>query len=587
MGERGPQRLSTDRLEKRGSWLAAKRRKEEPPPAPIPKRELPALQDSRDIGRLIRLIPGYDPYRGAEDCILDEAAACRAIDFFQQKLSHVKGEKAGKAFVLEDWEKAIVANLFGWKRKDNGRRRFRECFIEVARKNGKTPMAAGILLYMLFEDGEPGAEIYGAASEYKQAGLVFTHAWGMVRQEPELEARVKIFKGQAKAMELGQPGDPDYGIYRVISADAFSAHGFNTSACVVDELHTQPNAELVDALLTSTGARRQPLIIYITTSDFEREGSVCNQKEDYALQVRDGIIDDPSFLPVVYQSELEDDWTSEETWRKANPNLGVSVSLDYLKRECKRAQETPTYENTFKRLHLNIRTQQDVRWIPIETWDGCNGIVDIEALQGKPCFGGLDMSSSRDITAFCLLFGDTNDCAVLPFFWIPKDNAINREHKDKVPYLTWAEQGLVRLTDGNVVDYDVVRRDINLLGDIYDICEIGVDPWGVAQLATQLQGDGFTIVPTRQGFASLSAPSKEFEKMLLGRALRHGGNPVLRWMSSNVAVEIDAAGNIKPSKKKSTERIDGIVGIINALSRMIATAGPTASIYEQRGALVL
>jgi len=466
-------------------------------------------------------------------------------------------------------------------------RRYREAFIEVGRKNGKIPLAAGKILYLLFEDGEPGAEIYGAASEYKQASLVFTHAWGMRNQEADLRTRSRVFKGQSKSIEVGEPGDANYGLYRVISSESFAAHGFNTHAAVVDELHTQPNAELVDALSTSTGARRQPLLVYITTSDFEREGSVCNEKEDYAKGVRDKTIPDPSFLPVIYEADLEDDWTSEEIWKKANPNLGVSVSLDYLRRECKKAQQTPRYENNFKRLHLNIRTQQDVRWIPLELWDACGGTVSIDLLKGKKGYAALDLSSTKDITAFVVIFKIDSSIYVVPRFWIPKQNAIKRQERDRVPYLTWADQGLIKMTEGNVVDYDVVRADINKLRETLQFDEIAIDPWNAMHISTQFAADGFEIVHFRQGFASMSAPSKELEKLILQGGLRHGGHPVLKWMASVVAVEQDAAENIKPSKKKSTERIDGIVALVMAIGRMIAQPEPKASVYETRGALIL
>jgi phage terminase large subunit-like protein len=587
MGQRGPKPLSKEQLQARGSWRAKKPDKsaEKPPP----KRDLPPLVDPESLWHIIRLIPDYDPYFLAVDYEFDPIAGAVAIDFFQQKLSHVKGEKTGQPFLLEDWQKAIIANLFGWKDKKTGLRRYRTAFIEVGRKNGKSPMAAGILLYLLFEDGEPGAEIYGAAGEYKQASLVFTHAWGMVRQEPYLAERAKIFKGQSKCIEIGQPGDPDYGVYRVISADAYNAHGFNTHGAVVDELHTQPNADLVDALETSFGARRQPLMIYITTSDFEREGSICNEKEDFAKQVRDAKspINDPTFLPVIYEATLDDDWTSEAVWAKANPNLGVSVSLDYLRRQFKKALASPRLENIFKRLHLNIRTQQDIRWLPMDAWYACQAEVDPETLAGCECFGGLDLSSTTDLSAFVLGFKKAPLVYLLPFFWAPKENAEKRERRDKVPYVTWAKQGLLKLTDGNVVDYDVIRADINKLAEIFNIKEIALDRWNSTQLATQLQGDGFEMVPFGQGFASMSAPSKELEKLVISGGVAHGGHAILRWMASNVAAELDAAENIKPSKKKSTDRIDGIVAAIMAIGRMMVAPETKKSVYEERGALII
>ena len=587
----GQKPVSTEQLERRGSPVAAEKRKAQQKAAlpERPPRELPPLQDPAKLFDIIKLIPEYDPYYGAEEYEFNAEAGADIINFFQQKLAHVKGEKTGTAFILEDWEKAIVANLFGWKHKETGLRRYREAFIEVARKNGKTPLAAGIIAYMLFEDDEPGAEIYGAASEYKQASLVFSWVLGYRNQEESLSEQSKVFKGQAKSIEIGEPGASKYSTYRVISSDSFSAHGFNTHGAVVDELHTQPNRDLVDALLTSIGARRQPLIVYITTSDFEREGSICNEKEDYAKKVRDkkSEVNDPSFLPVIYEASIEDDWTSLETWKKANPNLGISVSLDFLERECKRAQETPTYENTFKRLHLNIRTQQDVRWIPMDKWDACGEVFDEEELVGLACYAGLDLSICRDITAFVAIFRKDEKVYVVPRFWIPKENAIKRERNDKVPYLTWANQGLIKMTEGNVVDYGVVRADINEFGKRFNVKEIGIDRWNAEPMTAQLTGDGFEVVPFGQGFASMSAPSKELERLLLEGGLRHGGHPVLRWMASVVAVDLDAAENIKPSKKKSAERIDGIVALVMAIGRMIVQPEEKPSVYETRGVLVV
>lgn len=586
MAKPGRKRDSNEHQKLKGGWRGVAREKEEKAAAAPkqPKRVIPPPVDRESLKDIIKIIPGYDPYRGADDYEFIAEAGAKAIDFFQQKLSHVKGELAGKAFLLEDWEQAIIANLFGWKHKKTGFRRYQESLIFVPRKNGKTPLCAGIVLYCLSEDGEPGAEIYGAASEYKQASLVFTHAWGMVRQEPYLDDKCKVFKGQSKSIEVGLPGDPDYGIYRVISSDSLTAHGFNTHVAVVDELHTQPNGDLVDALATSTGARRQPLIVYITTSDFEREGSVCNEKVDYAMKVKDGIIDEPTFLPVLYYAELDDDWTDEKVWEKANPNIDVSIKREYLRKACKRAQESPTFENEFKRLHLNIRTQQDVCWIPMDKWNACNGDVDLEILRGRVCFSGLDLSTTTDIAAKVSVFDLEKHLYVVPLFWCPKENAKKRQDRDGVPYLTWANQGLITLTEGNVIDYDVIRSDINKFNETYNIKEIAIDRWNATQLTTQLAGDGFDVIPFGQGFASMSAPSKEFEKLILACGLSHNGHPVLKWMASNAAAELDAAGNIKPSKKKSKEKIDGIVALIMAIARWAATINKV-SIYETRGTL--
>jgi len=525
---------------------------------------------------VIKLIPGYDPFRDAGDCVFDAAAAQLAIDFFPECLTHVKAKWAGKPLQLEPWQQAIIANLFGWKRPD-GTRRYREALIYVPRKNGKTAICAGLALLLLFCDGEKGAEIYSAAAEEGQARLAWTMAKQMVLQEPYLASRAKIYGGAIVYEQMAST-------YKPLSADADTKHGFSTHAAIVDELHVHKNRDLLDVLITSTGARTQPLIIEITTADYARPGSICNEKHEYASKVRDGIIADASFLPVIYEAKPEDDWTKPETWAKANPNLGVSISHEYLARECKRAQDTPGYENTFKRLHLNIITEQASRWLSMERWDAAAPRRPLEQLAGADCFGGLDLSSTTDLAALVLSFpDDAGGFDLLPVFWIPGDSAIERELRDRVPYPAWIAQGIIRQTEGDVVDYDVIRRDINELAKLYHIRELAIDRWNAQQITTQLQGDGIEVVPFGQGYHSMSPASKEFEKLVLAGELRHAANPVLRWMASNVALETDAAGNIKPSKKRSTERIDGIVAAIMAIGRATVAQGDGRSVYSERG----
>ncbi|MEE9296976.1 MAG: terminase TerL endonuclease subunit [Phycisphaerae bacterium] len=483
------------------------------------------------------------------------------MEFFEHCLTLTAGEWRGQPFLLQPWQRAIVANLFGWKRPD-GTRRYREAFVYVPRKNGKSELAGGLGNFLIFADAEPGAQVYCAAADREQARLVFNAAKTMVQAEPEMTARSKVYTNAIVVEATGS-------VLKVVSAEAYSKHGINAHGIIIDELHAQPNRELVDVLCTSTGARRQPLIIHITTADFDREGSICNEKYDYACKVRDGVIDDPAFLPVIYEAQPDDDWTDPRVWARANPNLGVSVSREYLERECRRAQETPSYENTFKRLHLNLRTQQDVRWLSLETWDACGGAaIDETALEGRTCYAGVDLSATTDLSALVLVFHDDDGgITVVPRFWMPADNALKRERRDRVPFQTWARQGYIEMTPGNVVDYDRIRGRINELQTQFDIREIAIDRWNSTQLAVQLQGDGFEVVTFGQGFRDMTAPTKEWEKLVISAKLRHGGHPVMRWMASNVAVETDAAGNLKPSKKHSTERIDGIVAGIMALGR--------------------
>ena len=523
----------------------------------------------------------------------DEEEAERAVDFFSRFLRHVKGEWAGQPLELAQWQlDEVIRPLFGWRRPD-GTRRYRMCYIEVPKKQGKSTLAAGIGLYLTFADGEPGAEIYSAASDRDQAAIVFDLARQMVEQSPQLLQRSETYRSS-----IVVPASASF--YKVLSAEAYSKHGLNAHGIIFDELHAQPDRELWDVLTTATAARRQPLVVALTTAGWDRN-SICWEQHEYAERVRDGIIEDPEFLPVLYNAEgpggRQLDWQSPEAWAKACPSLGITVQPEFLAALCQRAQETPGFQNTFRRLYLNEWTQQANRWLNMTTWDECAGTasplegplepgVPLDSLQGKRCFAGLDLSSTTDVSSFVLVFPDGGHVDVLAWHWIPAESSESRAEKDRVPFPVWIRQGHVAATEGNVVDYDVLRERINELGTLYDIQEIAIDRWNSTQLQTQLIGDGFTVVPFGQGYASMSAPSKELEKLVVSRSLRHGGNPVLRWMASNVAIETDAAGNIKPSKGKSRERIDGIVAMIMALGRMIAHAGDVSP-YETRGLRVL
>lgn len=527
---------------------------------------------SYELGRDASLIPGYDPAVTAGACTYDAERAEFAVSFIEECCTHVKGELARKPFTLQPWQRAIVLNLFGWYRPD-GTRRYREAFVFLPRKNGKTTLIAAILVYVLYCDGEPGAEIYSAAVDRDQARLVFEQARGMVTQEAELNRRARVYQ---HSIVVGGSS------YKTVSAEAGTKHGYNSHLVIIDELHAQPNRELVDVLMTSTGARTQPLVIHITTSDFERP-SICNEKHDYASKVRDGIIEDVAFLPVIYEATLDDDWKDPAAWAKANPNLDVSVSTEYLARECKRAQESPSFENTFKRLHLNIRTEQDVRWLQMERWDACDDAVNLESLAGESCWCGLDLATTTDIAAFVKAFKRDDKYILVPRFWVPRERAAIRDRKDRVPYLQWAREGLITLTEGDSIDYDSIERDILEDSKRHKIEELAADPWNATQVLQHLAGENLNVFEHRQGFASMSGPTKEFETAVLAGRIVHGGNPVLRWMASNVTVETDASANLKPSKKKSTEKIDGIVAAIMAVGRAAMGEPELPSYYETHG----
>lgn len=515
----------------------------------------------------------------ADGCEFRIELAEEVREFFDRFLRHSKGQFAGKPFTLLDWQwNDLIAPLFAWIRPD-GRRRFQRCYLEVAKKNGKSTILAGLALFLLVADGESGAEVYSAAADREQASIIFNESAFMVKQSP-LAAHLEIIESRK---HISFPRTKS--IYKALSSEVFTKEGLNASAILFDELHAQPNRELWDTLRYSTRSRRQPLHISITTAGYDRN-SICWEQHDYALKVLDGRIVDPSFLPVIYAAGEADDWRLPATWRKANPSLGVTVQEETLAADCQEAVDSPAKENTFRRYTLNQWTEQAVRWLAMHKWDACAGTMNAADLLGKPCFAGLDMASTTDITALVLVFPLPGAYAVLPWFWIPKDSAHERERRAKVPYLLWAKQGLMEMTEGNVCDYDVIRRRIGEIGKQYNIREIAIDRWNSTQLQTQLAGDGFTVIPFGQGFASMSGPTKEIEKLVLGGKLVHFGNPVLRWMAGNVTVATDAAGNFKPDKEKSTEKIDGIVASIMGLGR--ALVSPAAkSVYDARGIIVL
>lgn len=500
----------------------------------------------------------------------DEAAAEKAVSFFSECLTHTKGEWAGSPFVLSPWQAdRIIRPLFGWKRKD-GTRQYRTVFVMIPRKSGKSSLAAGIALYLLYCDGEAGAEIYGAAADREQARIVFDMAKGMIAASKPLRERATPYK---QAIVITSTASS----YKVISSESFTKHGFNAHGIIVDEVHALPNRELWDVLTTSTGARRQPLTVAITTAGFDRH-SLCYELYDYACKVRDKVITDPAFLPVVYEAGKDDDWTSPETWRKAHPGLGVSVKEEYFAAECEKAKQMPSYENTFKRLMLNIWTESNTRWIPAELWDACGG--ELPDLKGRHCYAGLDLASTTDIAALVLAFPVDGMVCLKCYFWIPQEGIKRRSERDRVDYASWVRQGHITATEGAVIDYDAIRNAIGELAEHYQIKEIAIDRWNATQISTQLAGDGFEMIGHGQGFASLSAPCKELERRILSKQINHGGNPVLAWMASNVQIEMDAAGNQKPSKSKSTSRIDGIAATLMALSRLMVSDEDQTSVYD-------
>jgi phage terminase large subunit-like protein len=479
-------------------------------------------------------------------------------------LKHSKGRAAGQPFDLRPWQERIIRALFKTD-PATGRRQYRTCLLMMPRKNGKTELCAALAIDGLIFDGEPGARVFSAAADREQASLCFSAAATMIRNDPELSAACEIVDSQKRIVHRKSGS-----VYRAISAEAYTAHGLDASRVIYDELHAAPNRDLWDVLATATGARDQPLLMAISTAGYDRH-SILWELYSYAKKVHAAPDLDPSFLPVIFEAPEGADWTDEAVWRKANPALGDFRSLDEMRIACRRAQEIPAQEAAFRRLYLNQWTESETRWLSMDAWDACQQPIDRGALAGRRCYVGLDLSTTTDLTAVVAVFPDDDGAGftVLPQFFCPRDTIRTRVTRDRVPYDEWARRGFVTATPGPTVDYDAVRA---LLGDWreqFDVRLVAFDPWNATHLVSQLeQVDGFTCVKMRQGKASLSAPSKALEAAVLSRTLRHDGHPILRWNVANVAVDTDHAGNIQPSKQKSTERIDGVAALVMALDAM-------------------
>ncbi len=512
----------------------------------------------------------------------DKKKADRAVTFIEN-LCHTKGKWAGTPFWLLPWQEQLIRDIFGIVKPD-GNRQFRTAFVEICKKVGKSELAAAVALYLLYADNEPSAEVYGAAADRQQASIVFDVAKQMVEMSPALMKRSKLMAATKRIVNYGNAG-----YYQVLSAEVGGKHGFSVSGLVFDEIHTQPNRQLYDVLTKgSSDARQNPLHFIITTAGNDRH-SIAFELHTKAVDILEGRRVDPTFYPVVYGLKDDEDWEDEANWYKVNPSLGYTVDIERLRDAYREAKQNPADEITFKWLRMNMWVSSTTAWIPDAIYMRGNEPIDMDALEGRDCYAGLDLSSTGDITALVLMFPPRDmdeKYIVLPFFWVPEDTIPRRVKANSVPYDVWEKQGHILATEGNVIHYDFIEKFIYDLAEKYHIIEIAVDRWNATQMIQNLEGEGFTIVPFGQGFSSMSAPTKEFYRLLMEGQIIHGGHPVLRWMAGNVVIDTDPAGNIKVTKAKSKEKIDGIVAAIMALDRCIRQEGQSGSVYDERGLLV-
>lgn len=510
----------------------------------------------------------------------DLKRAMRPIRFIEGFCRHSKGEWAGKPLVLEPWQRFAVGCLFGWQK--GGKRRFRTAYIELPRKNGKSTLAAAIGLYLFLADGEPGAEVYTAATTRDQARIVHGEAIRMVRQSAALKRLVTIHRDNISWAETASRYSP-------LGADYNVLDGLNIHGAIIDELHAHRTRALVEVLETGTSARRQPLIIETTTAGTDRL-SICREHHDYTEAVLRGTVQDDTWFGLISTTDEGDDWQDPAVWRKANLNYGLTVKEDDLTRKALRAAQVPAAQNAFRRLHLNEWTQQTDRWVDLALWDANNlEPVKEEALKGRVCFGGLDLAAVSDMTAWVLLFPLENGrFAVLARFWVPAAQLDNPRNRYREQYRVWAQQGWLRLCRGETINYGQVRQDILADSEAFRIKDLNVDRFFQAhQLAGELEEAGLTVFALSQSMAGMTMGMRELERLLLERRLNHGGNPVLRWNVDNLAVRIDQAGNMMPDKATSQGKIDGIVALVMAIDRALRHKDAQVPDYASRGVWVI
>ncbi len=528
----------------------------------------------------------HDERAVANGCWFDEGAAVRVVDFFRKILRHSKGEWGGRPFELLDWERyQFIYPVFGWRQED-GFRRIRRADAWIAKKNGKSTLGAGLGLYLLIGDGEKGAEVYSAATKKEQAAIVHAEAINMVKASTQLLKHLRINESSHVITH-----DQAMARYAALSAEAKGAEGLNAHGLIIDELHAWTDKAFWNAIRYSMAGRRQPLTFVLSTAGIYNPESIGHIEYTYATKWISGDVDNQRYYAFVAEADPEDAENIEdpEIHKKANPSYGVTIDPEEMLAEARLVKDKPSERNNFLRYRLNIWVESDNPWIDISRWDACLGEFGEDDLVGQRCFGGLDLASKRDIVAFVLLFPPTEDdpkWRFLPRFFAPRDNAAELEAKYGVKYLEWERKGMMVLTPGTRTDYDTIRKQINDDRERFDLTDIGADRWNLEYLRQKLDPDGEFIVEYGQNYQDMSPPFKELESLILDRQWEHDGNEVMRWMVGNVTTIENSNEDIRPCKKKSTGKIDGVVGAIMALGRAMVEESYT-SVYDTDELLVL
>jgi phage terminase large subunit-like protein len=502
----------------------------------------------------------------------DESRASHVCRFIEL-LPHIKGEwaKTRKLITLEPWQIFILTTIFGWV-NEFGNRRFKKAYTAIPRKNAKSTISSGVALFLLTADGEPGAEVYSAATTRDQAKIVWGDAKSMTEKTPQFRARFGV---QTSAHSVFVEHSNSF--LKPLSRDQGGNHdGYNLHGGIVDEFHGHKERALWDVLVTAMGARAQPLLWAITTAGFDRSG-ICHEEQTYIQKVLQGVHDDEEYFGIVYTIDDDDDWTDPACWRKANPNWGVSVKPEAIEREARKAMQMASAQNNFLTKHLNVWVNADTAWMDMRAWDACgDSALSADQFTENECVLGLDLASKIDIASKLKVFQRGGEYYAFGTHYLPR-RAIEQSRNSQ--YEGWEIDGWIKVTEGEVTDYDLIEDDIRDDCSAFSVREVAFDPFQATQLSGHLLAEGIPMVEMRPTVLNFSEPMKQLEALVLQGKFHHNNDPVLTWMISNVVCHLDRKDNIYPNKERPENKIDGVVALIMAIGRLMLTA-PTQNIDD-------